>query len=123
MVAQVYRFFVRIPVICATKPGVGEISWSTETISPGFCACFFSVQYLRRLCLHCRRVHRKNKSTNANENTKLSRKAWYLTYVTRESSHQPFSATSEQHHVDKVPRGTRNKNPKITTRQQEGTQR
>ena len=34
-VAVVYRLNVRGIVIWAIKPGVGEIIWSTETISPG----------------------------------------------------------------------------------------
>ena len=36
--AVVYRILVRAPDTCATRPGVGEVSWSTETHSPGFVA-------------------------------------------------------------------------------------
>jgi hypothetical protein len=40
MVATICRQFVSVPVLCASKPGVLETSWSAETISPGLVAVF-----------------------------------------------------------------------------------
>ena len=44
--AYLYLLVARMPVICATSPGVGGTSWSTETILPelvtwrGLCGVF-----------------------------------------------------------------------------------
>ena len=56
MVAYLYRFLVRKPVICAIKPGVDNTSWSTDTISPGFVAGVLSGPFLRGLFRHARLV-------------------------------------------------------------------
>ena len=50
-----YLFVVRIPVIWATIPGVGDTSWSTDTQSPGFVSCITWYSFLF-LSLHFRLV-------------------------------------------------------------------
>ena len=52
-----YLLMVGVPVICAMRPGVGEISWSMDIISPGVCAAFIRLwPVLPVRCHHFRLV-------------------------------------------------------------------
>ncbi len=51
-VAYLYCLVVRIPVICAMKPGVGDFIWSTNTTYPGL-VCVTDLSLLWSDLCHC----------------------------------------------------------------------